>query len=110
MLVIVLSLATYVFGSIAGTLSATSSSAIAAPPDRRLTSTTMNMMKIAASARNPARENVMITAAMLRSAVPAATSRGRPRELRARAPASGMIRFSINARSLGLPVSPELPW
>ena len=39
-----------------------------------------------------------------------AIKRGIPRELRASAPASGMIRFSINARSLGLPVSPELPW
>ncbi len=83
---------------------------MAAPPDFRLASTAMNMMKMAASARKPARENVMITAAALRSSAPVAISRGIPRELSASAPASGMIRFSINARSLGFPVSPELPW
>ena len=57
--------------------------------------------------RNPAREKVRITAGIATSSATAAATRpSAVRELNNSAPAMGMMRFKVNARSFGFPDSP----
>ena len=84
-------------------LSTMRNSAIAAPPDFRRTSTTRNMKSVAVSARKtgaPERDDDAAHAQQGPTAV--ARRRAAPRELRASAPASGMIGFSISAGIVGV--------
>jgi hypothetical protein len=107
MSVIVLSRSKYPCGSIVVAIASTTTTARSAT-GRRRPSTSTPTSPIAASVRNPARENVTITPAMPSSSAPPATRRGSHwRDITMSAAANGIRRLIISARSFGLAASPE---
>jgi len=80
----------------------------AAAGARRLTKKITDSTPIAESVRKPALENVTMTVATPSVSATAARLRATaPLESANSAPAIGMMRFNVSARSLGFPESPE---
>ena len=104
MSVMVFSRSRYPAGRSGTTVIVATTMTAAAAGARRLTKKTWTARRLPTSVKNPARENVTITVAMLRISAPAARLRATaPLESASSAPAMGMMRFKVSARSLGFP-------